>query len=89
MDYELRKTVLEIETQKPLPLVYEEVKLDCGYRLDFMANKKVILEVKSVDALIDINLAQILTYLRPSGCKAGLFINFNVGKLTTGIKTSG
>lgn len=86
MDYELRKTILEIERQKPLPLIYEEVKLDCGYRLDFMANEKVIIEIKSVEALNDIHLAQILTYLRLSGCKVGLLINFNVLKLTNGLK---
>ncbi len=85
-DYELRKTILEIERQKPLPLIYEEVKLDCGYRLDFMANKKVIIEVKSIEALNDIHLAQILTYLRLSECKVGLLINFNVLKLTNGLK---
>ena len=86
MDYELRKTILEIERQKPLPLIYEEVKLDCGYRLDFMANKKVIIEVKSIEALNDIHLAQILTYLRLSECKVGLLINFNVLKLTNELK---
>ncbi len=86
MDYELRKTILEIERQKPLPLMYEEVKLDCGYRLDFMANKKVIIEIKSIEALNDIHLAQILTYLRLSGCKVGLLINFIVLKLTNGLK---
>ncbi len=86
MDYELRNTILKIERQKPLPLIYEEVKLDCGYRLDFMANEKVIIEIKSIEALNDIHLAQILTYLRLSGCKVGLLINFNVLKLTNGLK---
>jgi len=86
MDFELRKTILEIERQKPLSLIYEEVKLDCGYRLDFIANKKVILEIKSVEALNDIHMAQILTYLRLAQCKVGLLINFNVVKLTEGIK---
>lgn len=86
LNYELRKTILEIEKQKPLPLIYEEVKLDCGYRLDFMLNKKVITEIKSVEALNDIHLAQVLTYLRLSGCKVGLLINFNVLKLTDGIR---
>ena len=86
MDYELRKTVLEIERQKPLPLIYEEGKLDCGYRLDFMVNKKVIIEIKSIEALNDIHLAQILTYLRLSACKVGLLINFDVVKLTNGLK---
>lgn len=86
MDYELRKTSLKIERQKPLPLMYEEVRLDCGYRLDFMANGKVIIEIKSIEALNDIHLAQILTYLRLSACKVGLLINFNVLKLTNGLK---
>ncbi len=86
MNYELRKTNLQIERQKALPLVYEEVKLNCGYRLDFMANKKVVLELKAVEALNDIHLAQTLTYLRLTECKVGLLINFNVVKLTNGIK---
>ncbi len=86
MDYELQKTTMQIERQKALPLVYEEVKLDCGYRLDFMANEKVIIEIKSIEALSDIHLAQILTYLRLSACKVGLLINFNVVKLTNGLK---
>jgi len=77
---------LEIERQKPLPLIYEEVKLDCGYRLDFMVNKKVIIEIKSVDSLNDIHLAQVLTYLRLSECKVGLLINFNFVKLMNGLK---
>ena len=62
MDYELRRTLLNIERQKPLPLIYEDVKLNCGYRLDFMVNKKVILEIKSVEALNDLHLAQTITY---------------------------
>lgn len=86
MSYELRKANLQIERQKPLPLVYEEVKLDCGYRLDFMINNKVVVEIKAIEALSDIHLAQILTYLRVSGCKVGLLINFNVLKLTNGLK---
>ncbi|MCX6306585.1 MAG: GxxExxY protein [Bacteroidetes bacterium] len=86
LHYEMLKTVLEIERQKPLPLIYEEVRLDCGYRLDFIVSKKVILEIKSVEALNDIHLAQILTYLRLSKCKVGLLINFNVVKLANGIK---
>jgi len=86
MDYELRKTALKVERQKPLPLIYEDVKLNCGYRLDFMVNKKVIIEIKSIEGLNDIHLAQILTYLRLSNTKVGLLINFNVVKLTNGIR---
>jgi GxxExxY protein len=86
LDFELGKTLLEVERQKALPLVYEQVKLDCGYRADFVISKKVIVEIKSVEALNDIHMAQILTYLRLSKCKVGLLMNFNVMKLTNGIK---
>ncbi len=84
--YEILKSGLEIEKQKPLPLIYETVNLDCGYRTDLIVEKKVITEVKSIEALNDIHLAQILTYLRLSNCKVGLLINFNVVQLTDGIK---
>lgn len=84
--YELSKTNLKIERQKALPLIYEEVKLECGYRADFLIENKVVLELKSIDALEDIHLAQVLTYLKLSKCKVGLLINFNVLKLTNGVK---
>ena len=86
LSYESIQRGLLIETQLPLPVVYKEVKLDCGYRIDMRANKKVIVEVKSVEALNDIHLAQILTYLKLSNCKLGYLINFNVVKLKDGIK---
>ena len=75
-----------MEKQKALPLVYKEVKLDCGYRLDLMVENKVIIEVKSVEMLNDIHLAQVLTYLKLSSCKLGLLMNFNVVLLKSGIK---
>ena len=75
-----------VEKEKPLPLIYEEVKLDCGYRIDLLIEKKVIIEIKSVDALNDIHLAQTLTYLRLNKTRIGLLINFNVVKLVDGIK---
>jgi GxxExxY protein len=84
--YELFKEGLGIERQKPLPLIYETVKLECGYRPDLIVERKVVAEVKSIEALNDIHLAQILTYLRLSNCKVGLLINFNVIKLTDGIR---
>jgi len=84
--YELNKTDLFTEKEKSLPLVYEKVKLDCGYRIDLISEKKVIVEVKSVEALNDIHLAQIITYLKLADCKVGLLINFNVLKLTNGIR---
>ncbi|CAN5391333.1 GxxExxY protein [soil metagenome] len=84
--YEVCKTPLEVERQKPIPLIYEEVKLECGYCSDLVFNSKVIVELKSVEALNDIHMAQILTYLKLTDCKAGLLINFNVLKLTDGLR---
>ncbi|MBA3705012.1 MAG: GxxExxY protein [Bacteroidetes bacterium] len=84
--YELKKTSLNIEKQKPLPLIYEDVKLDCGYRMDMVVENKVIVEIKSVDDLKDIHFAQILTYLKLSNNKVGLLINFNELRLIDGIK---
>ena len=74
------------QKQKPLPLIYEDVKLEIGYRVDLIIENKVILEIKSVDALNDIHLAQILTYLKLADCKLGMLINFNVTLIKTGIR---
>ncbi len=84
--YELKQTGLIIQKQKPLPLVYETVKLEIGYRVDFLIEDKLIIEVKAVEALNDIHLAQILTYLKLSKCKLGMLINFNVTLIKNGIK---
>jgi len=84
--YELSKTGLKIEKQKPLPLVYKEVKLEVGYRIDIMIENRFVIEIKSVDALNDVHMAQILTYLRLSDCRLGFLINFNVVLLKNGIK---
>jgi len=84
--YELMQSGLLVERQKTLPLVYKDVKLDCGYRIDLMVENKVVVEVKAVDSLNDIHLAQILTYLKLSKCKLGLLINSNVALLKNGIK---
>ncbi len=84
--YELKKEGLLVEKQKPLPLIYEEVKLEIGYRVDLFIENKVIAEVKSVEALNEVHLAQVLTYLKLSGCKLGLLINFNVALIKNGIK---
>src|SRR6185436_10194635 len=86
--YELRKTELLVQKEYPLPLVYETVKLDCGYRADLFIEKKLIVEVKSVEALNDIHSAQVLTYQKLVGSKLGLLINFNVLWLKNGIKRS-
>lgn len=84
--YELKKSGLEIQKQQALPLFYEEVKLDVGYRLDIIVEDKLILEIKSVDALNDIHFAQLLTYLKLTNCKLGLLINFNVLLIKNGVK---
>ena len=84
--YELKKSNLKVEKQKALPLIYEEVKLDVGYRIDMIIEDKFIVEVKSVEALTDVHLAQLLTYLRLSDCRLGLLINFNVKLLKEGVR---
>ena len=84
--YELKKTRFDIQKQKALPLVYEEVKLDIGYRIDIIIENKLILEIKSVEALNDIHFAQLLTYLKLTNCKLGMLMNFNVALIKNGIK---
>ena len=84
--YELKKSNLFVEKQKALPLIYEEVKLDVGYRIDLIVENKFIIEVKSVESLNEVHLAQVLTYLRLSDCKLGLLINFNVKLLKEGVR---
>lgn len=84
--YELKKQGLNVEKQKPLPLIYEEVKLDIGYRIDIIVNNKLIIEIKSVEALNDVHFAQLLTYLKLTNCKLGLLINFNVTLIKNGVK---
>ena len=84
--YELMKTGLDIQKQKALPLVYEDVNLDIGYRIDIIIENKLILEIKSVEALNDIHFAQLLTYLKLTNCKLGMLINFNVLLIKNGIK---
>jgi GxxExxY protein len=84
--YELKKTGVEVQKQKALPLIYEEVKLDIGYRIDIIVENKLILEIKSVEALNDVHFAQLLTYLKLTNCKLGMLINFNVDLIKNGIK---
>ena len=84
--FELLQLRLKVEKQKPLPLVYKEVQLDAGYRVDLLVENMVIVEIKAIDQLADIHLAQILTYLKLSRCKLGLLVNFNVCHLKDGIK---
>ncbi|MBW4634155.1 MAG: GxxExxY protein [Iphinoe sp. HA4291-MV1] len=84
--YELKKRGLSVGKQVPLPLIYEEVKLDCVYRLDLIVENKVIIEVKSVESIKPIHSVQLLTYLKLTHCKLGLLLNFNVLHLKEGIK---
>lgn len=84
--YELSKTGVFVQKQTPLPLIYEEVKLEVGYRVDLNIENKLIVEIKAVEALNDLHLAQILTYLKLSNCKLGMLINFNVTLIKNGIR---
>jgi len=84
--YELINTGLKVEREKPLPVIYKEVRMDIGYRMDLLVEDKVVVELKAVEALNDVHVAQVLTYLKISGCKLGLLMNFNVARLTLGIR---
>lgn len=84
--HEMYKNNLKFERQKPLPLIYKDVRLDCGYRIDLLVEEKIIVEIKTVDKINDVHLAQVLTYLRLSKCSIGLIMNFNVNQLIKGIK---
>ena len=86
LNYELIKSGLRVEAQKPLPLVYQTVKLECGYRVDLLVEGKLIVEVKSVEALAEIHFAQVLTYLRLSDLRLALLLNFNVLPMKDGIR---
>lgn len=83
---ELNLRELNYERQVPLPVVYKGLKLECGYRLDIVVNRSVILEIKSVEALSPIHEAQLLTYLKLSGIRVGLLLNFNSIVLKDGLK---
>ncbi len=84
--YELKKADLKVEKEKPMPIVYKEVKLDHGYRIDILVENNIVIELKSVEALTDVHFAQVLTYLKLGEYKLGLLINFNVKLLKNGIK---
>ena len=85
-----RATIQEIEhwreRQKPIPIVYKDVKLECGYRIDLLVESRIIVELKSIEAIAPVHQAVVLTYLRLSGRRLGLLINFNVAVLKDGIK---
>ncbi|MFN3378301.1 MAG: GxxExxY protein [Runella zeae] len=84
--YRLTKNGLWVEKEKPMPLVFEEIRLDQGYRLDLLVENKIVVELKSVESLNDLHTAQILTYLKLGNYRLGLLLNFNVKSLKEGIK---
>ena len=83
--HELKNSGLQVRKQLALPLIYKEIKLDAGYRIDLLVENKVIVEIKSIEAIADIHKAQLMTYMKLADIKIGLLINFNVIKLKDGI----
>jgi GxxExxY protein len=86
LNYELTEEGLRTQPQLALPLTYKDIHMECGYRIDMLVEGKVIVEVKSVETLKDVHIAQLLTYLKLTNIKIGQLINFNVPKLVNGIK---
>ena len=86
MVFELKNEGLKVERQKPIPVIYKEIKLDCGYRIDILVENIVLIELKTVDAFNPVHEAQILTYMKFAEKRTGLLINFNVSLLKNGIK---
>jgi len=84
--YELKQAGLKVIKEKPMPIVYKEVKLDHGYRIDLLVEEKLVIEIKTVDAFNDVHTAQVLTYLRLGNYKLGLLLNFQTTVLKNGIK---
>ncbi|MFN8357267.1 MAG: GxxExxY protein [Spirosomataceae bacterium] len=84
--YKLNKIGLHVEKEKSMPLVFEEVKLECGYRIDILVENAIVLELKSVEALNEVHTAQVLTYMRLGNFKIGYLMNFNVASLRNGLK---
>ncbi|MCC6762837.1 MAG: GxxExxY protein [Chitinophagaceae bacterium] len=86
LKHELLNAGLEVKSEKPMPIVYKDIKLDHGYRMDLLVNNKVVIEIKTVEAFTDVHLAQVLTYLKLGNYKLGLLLNFHVTTLKNGIK---
>ena len=84
--YKLQKFGLFVEKEKSMPLIWQEVRLNCGYRIDLLVENKLVLEIKSVSEINDVHLAQTLTYLKLGNYKLGLLVNFNVAHLKEGIR---
>ncbi len=86
MFYKIQESGLYVEKEKPIPVVYKGVKLDCGYRIDLLIENQLVLEIKSVESLSNLHLAQMLTYLKLGNFELGLLLNFNVLRMREGIK---
>ncbi len=86
LNYELQKLGLSLEKEKPMPLIYKEIRLEQGYRIDLLVENKLVLELKATDGLLPVHTAQVLTYLKLGNFKLGLLINFNEAMLVKGIK---
>ena len=84
--YELKKAGLYVQKEIPMPVVYKEVKLDHGYRIDILVDRKLVVELKTVETLTDVHIAQLLSYLKLGHYKLGLLLNFRVSTLKEGIK---
>jgi len=84
--FELQQADVQVEKEKPLPLIYRNVKMDCGYRIDLLVEEEVVVEIKAVKAIEDIHIAQTLAYMKLTNTEIGLIINFNVTQLTKGVK---
>ena len=84
--YELIKAGLSVIKEKPMPIIYKDIKLDHGYRIDLLVNNKVVIEIKTVEAFTDVHVAQVLTYLKLGNYNLGLLLNFHVTTLKSGIK---
>jgi GxxExxY protein len=85
LKYELTKEGLQVKSQVPLPLIYDDIKMDIGYRIDLLVEDKVIVEIKSVENLADVHHKQVITYLKLSGLKLGLLVNFNCAEIDKSI----
>jgi GxxExxY protein len=86
LEYDLKHAGLQVDRQVPLPVVYRDVKLECGYRLDLLVGRQVVVEVKAIGQVTAIHEAQVISYLRLSGCSVGLLLNFHVLHLKDGVR---
>ena len=86
MAYELTQRGMQFERQKPIPVIYRGIPFECGFRVDFLVANQVVVELKAVERVLPVHMAQTLTYLKLTGCKLGLILNFNVEQMVKGVK---